>query len=139
MNEEFFNIAYKMALKSIKYSDVPVGAVIVKNNKIVSKGYNTREKNYNVTNHAEINAILKANKKLKNYFLYDCDLYVTLKPCEMCEKVINNCRIRNVYYLLDKPNSKKEYSKTQYKLSKSELSDKYCKLLTNFFDKLRKI
>ena len=137
MNEEFFNIAYKMALKSIKYSDVPVGAVIVRNNKIVSKGYNTREKNYNVTNHAEINAILKANKKLKSYFLYDCDLYVTLKPCEMCEKVINNARIRDVYYLLDKPISKKEYKKTDYIFVPSIYEEKYRKNLQKFFNKLR--
>ena len=137
MEEKYFLEAYKMSLKSSKYNDVPVGAVIVKNNKIISRGFNTREKNNRITSHAEINAILKANKKLKSYFLYNCDLYVTLKPCEMCEKVINSSRIQNVFYLLDKSESKKEYRKTSYKLCTNDLSKKYCKFLSNFFHKLR--
>ena len=137
MNNKIFLETIKLASKSLKYSDVPVGAVIVKNGKIISKGYNTREKNGQITGHAEINAILKANKKLKSYFLYDCDLYVTLKPCSMCEKIINNARINNVFYLLDKDNNKKEYNKTKYILCDDINSKKYCKLLSNFFHNMR--
>lgn len=137
MKNKIIEEIYKLANKSLKYGDVPVGAVVVKNNKIISKGFNKREKNKLTINHAEIVAITKANKRLKSYFLYDCDLYVTLKPCEMCEKVINNSRIRNVYYLLDKSEMKKEYNKTKISYQQSEYEEKYRKLLHNFFNKLR--
>ena len=137
MKNKIYDKLIKLCRKSLKYSDVPVSALIVKNNKIISTGYNKREKEYLTINHAEIIAITKANRKLKSYFLYDCDLYVTLKPCEMCKKVINSARIRNVYYLLDKPDSKKEYEKTTYTYQQSEISKKYSKILQNFFNKIR--
>lgn len=137
MNLKFFNICMKEAEKSIKYGDVPVGAVLVMNNKIISKDHNRREKEYKTINHAELLTILKANKKLKKYYLYDCDLYVTLKPCEMCQKVINNSRIKNVFYLLDKPESKKEYNKTEYKVIHNEMTDIYKKKLQEFFNNIR--
>ena len=107
MENSIYEELIKLSIKSAKHADVPVGAIIVKNNKIISKGYNKREKDNKIINHAEIDAILKANKKLKSYFLYDCDMYVTLEPCEMCSKVINNARISNVFYLIQKPKSKK--------------------------------
>lgn len=137
MNNKVFNVLLKLCNKSTKCGDVPVSAVIVKNNKIISKGYNCRIKKYSTINHAEIIAILKANKRLKTSFLRDCDLYVTLKPCEMCQKVINNARINNVYYLLDKPDSKHEYNKTFYKKIDSTISNEYADILGNFFKKLR--
>ena len=137
MNNKYYAEIIKLSTKSLKYNDVPVGAIIVKDNKIIAKAFNKREKNKLTINHAEIIAISKANKKLKNYFLYDCDLYVTLKPCEMCEKVINNARISNVYYLLDKPESKKEYSKTNIIYQQSNYEEKYQKMLRKFFNKLR--
>lgn len=137
MNNRFIEEIIKLSEKSLKNNDVPVGAIIVKDGKIISKGFNKREKNNLTINHAEIIAISKANKKLKSCFLYDCDLYVTLKPCEMCEKVINNARIRRVYYILDKPDSKKEYNKTEIIYQQSEYQEKYRKLLHNFFNKLR--
>ena len=137
MNNNIYEEIIHLAKKSLKYNDVPVGAVIVKNNKIISKGFNKREKNKLTINHAEIVAITKANKKLNSYFLYDCDLYVTLKPCEMCEKVINNARIKNVYYLLDKPNFKKEYKKTNIIYQQSDFEKVYRKMIQNFFNKLR--
>lgn len=137
MKNDFYKEIIKLANKSIKYNDVPVGAIIVKNNKIISKGYNKREKNKLTTNHAEIIAITKANKKLKSYFLYDCDLYVTLKPCDMCSKVINNSRIKHVFYILDKPEFKKEYKKTEYLYQQCKYEDYYKKMLQNFFNKLR--
>ena len=127
----------RLSKKSLKYNDVPVGAIIVKNGKIISKGYNTREKTKNTLNHAEIVAIKKANKKLKGYFLYDCDMYVTLKPCEMCEKVINNARINNVFYLLEKPNNKKDYSQTKMIHIENNYEEIYRKMLGKFFNKMR--
>lgn len=137
MKSKYYEEIIKLSQKSLKYDDVPVGAIIVKNGKIISRGFNKREKDKLTINHAEIIAILRANKKLNNYFLYDCDLYVTLKPCEMCEKVINNARISNVYYILDKPNEKKEYNKTTYNYQQNNYTEKYAEILHNFFNKLR--
>lgn len=77
---------------------MPVGAVIVKNDKIIAKAFNLREHHQVATHHAEILAIQKANKKLKSWRLDDCDLYVTLEPCPMCAGAILNARIKNVYY-----------------------------------------
>lgn len=137
MNYRNFDLLIKKVQKCRKTGDVPVAACVVRNGKVLSIGINSRNKKYCTTNHAEIIAIQKANKKLRSCFLYNCDLYVTLKPCEMCEKVINNSRISNVYYLLDKPVSKHEYTKTKYIQTKSNLTEKYSNILRDFFNKLR--
>ena len=84
---------------------MPVGAVIVKDNKVISKAYNKREKHQIATHHAEILAIEKACKKLKSWRLDDCDLYVTLEPCPMCAGAILNARIKNVNYATKDENS----------------------------------
>jgi len=128
----------KLSKKSLRYGDVPVGAIIVKDGKIISKSYNTREKKKLVINHAEINAILKANKKLKNKFLYGCDLFVTLKPCSMCENIIKQSRINNVFYMIDKPLNKKEYNRTTINKIDNDLNEKYASLIQQFFNKIRK-
>ena len=78
--------------------EVPIGAVIVRNGKIIASAYNTREKDQIATHHAEIKAIEKANKKLKSWRLDDCDMYVTLEPCPMCAGAIINARIKNLFY-----------------------------------------
>lgn len=78
--------------------EIPIGAVIVKDNKIIARAHNTREKSQIATHHAEILAIEKACKKLKSWRLDDCDIYVTLEPCPMCAGAILNARIRNVFY-----------------------------------------
>lgn len=78
--------------------EIPIGAVIVKDNKIIASAYNTRENSQIATHHAEILAIEKACKKLKSWRLDDCDIYVTLEPCPMCAGAILNARIKNVYY-----------------------------------------
>lgn len=138
MKEEYFNILIKLAKKASKMDEVPISAIIVKNNKIIAKAINKREKKQNVLNHAEIIAIKKASRKLKNWRLFDCDLYVTLKPCNMCENIIKQSRLRNVYYLLDKPETKKEYDKTQFvKTNICTYEQMYTKILTDFFQKKR--
>ena len=138
MKEEYFNILIKLAKKASKMDEVPISAIIVKNNKIIAKAINKREKEQNVLNHAEIIAIKKASKKLKDWRLFDCDLYVTLKPCNMCENIIKQSRLRNVYYLLDKPETKKEYDKTQFiKTNICTYEQMYSKILTDFFQKKR--
>lgn len=138
MKEEYFNILIKLAKKASKMDEVPISAIIVKNNKIIAKAINKREKEQNVLNHAEIIAIKKASRKLKNWRLFNCDLYVTLKPCNMCENIIKQSRLRNVYYLLDKPETKKEYDKTQFiKANICTYEQMYSKILTDFFQKKR--
>lgn len=135
------NIIYeeliKLLEKSYKNDDVPVAAIVTKNNKIISKEYNTRNKSHEVTAHAEINAINKACKKLHQTFLYDCDLYVTLKPCEMCKQVIKSARINKVYYLIDKLPEKKEYNKTIFEQVTNNYSEKSKLILKKFFLKKR--
>lgn len=136
MNEEIMILAFKESLKSLKTKDVPVGAIIVKNDKIIAKSHNERVKKNNPLCHAEISAIIKASKKLKKYNLNDCELYVTLKPCSMCEAVINNAKIKKVYYLLDKPLEKKEYC-AEIIFTQTNVCNKYKKILNEFFKELR--
>jgi len=95
---EYMKIALLEAKKSLKYGDVPVGAIIVKNGKVIAKAYNEKEKKKNAIKHAEIIVIEKACKKLKTWHLDDCDLYVTLEPCLMCCGAIIQSRIKNIFY-----------------------------------------
>ena len=90
--------ALMYAKKGFEQGEVPIGAVIVKDNKIIAGAFNNREKTQIATNHAEIIAINKACKKLKSWRLDDCDMYVTLMPCPMCAGAILNARIKNVFY-----------------------------------------
>lgn len=138
MDTEIFNILMENTNKSFENNDVPVGAVIVKDGKVLVFGYNTREKDQNVLGHAEINAILEAQKILNNWNLSGCDLYVTLVPCSMCLEIIKQSRIDNIYYLLDKPASKKEFYKTKMqKINDASYENKYADILSDFFKKLR--
>lgn len=138
MDTEILNILMENTNKSLENNDVPVGAVIVKDGKVLAFGYNTREHDQNVLGHAEINAILETQKVLKNWNLSGCDLYVTLVPCSMCLEIIKQSRIDNIYYLLDKPASKKEFYKTKMqKINDANFENKYADILSNFFKKLR--
>ncbi len=96
--KDYMLIALKEANKSIEYGDVPVGCVIVKDDKIIAKAYNEREKKQKITKHAEIVAIEKASNKLHTWHLDDCILYTTLSPCFMCTSVIMQSRIKKVIY-----------------------------------------
>lgn len=87
--------------KAIKHNEVPVSCIITKDDKIISKAYNNKITKHDPTAHAEIIAIRKAAKKLKTWNLNECRLYVTLYPCKMCLNVINEARIKEVYYILD--------------------------------------
>ena len=96
--KDFMKEALKLAQKAFDKDEVPIGAVVVQNGKIISRGYNTREKSQNAIKHAEIIAIEKACKKLKSWRLDDCELYVTLEPCPMCAGAIANARITKLHY-----------------------------------------
>lgn len=135
---DFMNLAIEMANKSNILNETPVGAVLVFNDQVISKGYNTREYDNNILSHAEINCILEAAAKLATWKLNSCDIYVTLKPCSICDSVIKQSRIRNVFYLVDKPSDKKEYYKTKFvKYNNDKLEEEYLKLLKIFFNKKR--
>ena len=95
--EKFMNEALKEARKAYDKGEIPVGAVIVRDNKIIARGHNLKEKNQNAINHAEIIAIAKASKKIDNWRLIDCDMYVTVEPCIMCAGALLASRIRKVY------------------------------------------
>jgi len=94
----FMNQAFILAKKALSHDDVPIGAVIVRDNKIVARGENRVQKSKNPTLHAEMVAINRACKKLGQKFLDDCDLYVTLEPCAMCATAISFARIKNIYF-----------------------------------------
>lgn len=91
-------LALKEAYKAKQKDEVPVGAVIVKQGKVIARGYNQRNSKQNATAHAEHIAIEKACKKLGSWRLEDCELYVTLEPCPMCAGAIIQARVPKVYY-----------------------------------------
>ena len=95
--EKFMKQALKEAKKAYDELEIPVGAVIVKDGKIIARAHNQKEKKQDTTKHAEIFAIQKASKKLGNWRLNDCEMYVTLEPCAMCAGAIVNARIKTVY------------------------------------------
>ena len=92
------NKAFLEAKKAEKEDEVPIGAVIVLDNKIIGRGHNRRANRNLTTSHAELEAISQANRKLDNWRLVDCDIYVTLEPCLMCMGAILQARFKNVYF-----------------------------------------
>lgn len=95
--EKFMKIALKEAKLAYDKEEVPVGAVIVKDDKVIAKAHNLKETSGNATSHAEILAIQKACKKLGSWRLTDCSMYVTLEPCSMCAGALINARIKKLY------------------------------------------
>jgi len=94
----FMQKALNCAKKAYNIEEVPIGAVIVKDNKIIAKGYNKSITLQDSTAHAEIIAIRKACKKLNNYRLNDCSIYVTIEPCSMCVGALILSRIKKIYF-----------------------------------------
>ena len=101
IDEHFMKIALKEAEKAREIDEVPIGAVIVKDNKVIAKGHNLRESKKDPLGHAELVAIRKAAKKLNDWQLVGCDLYVTIEPCIMCAGAIYQSRINRVIYGAD--------------------------------------
>ncbi|QMS85026.1 tRNA adenosine(34) deaminase TadA [Xianfuyuplasma coldseepsis] len=138
--------ALKEAKKAYKKGEVPIGAVIVHNGKIIAKAHNLREKARKATAHAEILAIEKANKKLKSWRLDTCTMYVTIEPCPMCAGAIIQSRMKQVIYgakeyktgahqsitnLFDKPFNHK------VEVLDGIMEEECGKIITSFFKKLR--
>jgi len=146
-NERFMKRALKLAEKSDSEGEVPVGAVIVKDGEIIAVGRNKREKKKNALFHAEIEAINKACKKLGQWRLLDCDIYVTLEPCPMCAGAIINSRIRKVYFGAKDPKAGACGSVVNLfdlefnhkpELKSGILEEDCSEMLRKFFKKLRK-
>ena len=96
INEKYMKEAMAEAKKAARLNEVPIGCVIVHDKKIIAKGYNRRNTDKNVLSHAEIIAIREACKKIKDWRLEDCTMYVTLEPCQMCAGAIVQARIPKV-------------------------------------------
>ncbi|MCU0104052.1 tRNA adenosine(34) deaminase TadA [Acholeplasma vituli] len=94
----YMGLALKEAKKAALKNEVPVGAVIVLDDKVIAKAYNRRVEKEQTHAHAEMLAIMKANKKVGSWILEECKLYVTLEPCPMCAGAIIQSRIKTVYY-----------------------------------------
>lgn len=97
-DEEFMRLAIEQARLAAQLGEIPVGAVVVKDDQVIGRGYNRREIDSSATAHAEVLAIEDACKHLGTWRLTDCELYVTLEPCPMCAGAIINARIRRVIY-----------------------------------------
>ena len=136
IDDEYFKILYNLSLKSSKNGDIPVGSIVLYNDKIIGKGYNNRYKLKKVLGHAEINAIKDAEKNIGDWRLNDCVLITTLKPCNMCASVINESRIANVYYILDQENLSYKYRFKKIE-SENKYILKYKELFNNFFKNMR--
>lgn len=147
IDEKFMSEAIKLSLKCKNGKDVPVGCVIVKNNKIIGRGYNKRNKKNNALLHAEMIAIEKACKKVHDWMLVDTTMYVTLEPCVMCTGAIIESRIPRVVYgaksnrtgclgsILDLSNNEKLNSKIE---TSSGICEEECSnLIKDFFKNLR--
>ena len=118
-NDEFFmKIALKEAMVAYDEEEIPVGAVIVHNNKVISKGHNQCQKLNDSTAHAEMIAITSAQNKIGSKYLNECEMYVTLEPCMMCSGAIHLSKIRKVVYGLD------DKEKGYLRKSKEELNKK---------------
>ncbi len=146
--EKFMQEALKEAKKAYDKLEVPVGVVIVKDNKIIARAHNVKEEKLDTTKHAEIIAIQKASKKLKNWRLTDCEMYVTLEPCSMCAGALINSRIKKVYIgAMDSKagacgsvlNLLEDYTfNHKVEMEKGILEEKCKEILQDFFKELRK-
>lgn len=145
--DKFMKEAIKEAKKAYEKLEVPIGAVIVKNGKIIARGHNKKEEKADTTMHAEIIAIKKASKKIGAWRLNGCEMYVTLEPCPMCAGAIINARLDKIYIgTMDEKNGAcgsvtdvlEEY-KQNYKVQKEEgIHQKECEeIIKKFFKELR--
>lgn len=126
----------RLVEKAYSKNEIPVAALLTKDEKIVSKAYNKRKRNGDPLGHAEIICILKATKKQKYWRLNEYKLYVTLEPCEMCKRIIEECGISEVHYFLSSKNIKKSCN-TCYIQEKSD-NIYFEEKMHTFFEKIRK-
>ncbi|MBE5908039.1 MAG: nucleoside deaminase [Lachnospiraceae bacterium] len=147
LREKYMQMAIKEAQKAAAIREVPIGCVIVREGKVIAKGYNRRNTDKSVLKHAEIDAIRDACKKVKDWRLEDCTLYVTLEPCPMCAGAIVQARIPTV--VIGSMNPKAGCAGSvinlldmagfnhQCEVIRGVLGEETSSLLTNFFKDLR--
>lgn len=139
MNGVFVDKIIKLSKQAYDIDEIPVGAVVVKDGKIIGEGINSRKNNSSVIGHAEINAIEEACKNISDWRLNECEMYVTLKPCMMCTGAIVESRISKVYYLCDRTNvlfNSNDYINIM-KIEDVDKQTEYMKLLQLFFENKR--
>ena len=146
--ERYMKEAIRQAKKARALEEVPIGCVIVCNGQIIARGYNRRNTDKNTLSHAELNAIKKASKKLGDWRLEGCTMYVTLEPCAMCTSAIAHARISKLYigsFNRDMGACGSILNLLDYKMFNTEVNvnwnyDEECsKILTEFFNSKRKI
>ena len=136
MNNKIETELIKLVKKAYKMDEVPVAAILVKNGKIIAKGFNKKNKTNNPLLHAEVVCISKGIKKLKDWRFEECELYVTLEPCDMCKKIIESARIKKVKYYINKNN---DYGfPTKYEHIQTKSNEIMQKKLNYFFVQKRK-
>ena len=146
--ERYMKAAIKQAKKAYAIGEVPIGCVIVYHGKIIARGYNRRNIDKNTLSHAELNAIKKASKRLGDWRLDDCEMYVTLEPCQMCAGAIVQSRIKKVYIGSMNPKAGsagsvinllqvKEFNH-QVEIESGILQEECSEMLSDFFKNLRK-
>ena len=145
--EKFMKLALKEAKKAFDKEEIPVGVVIVKDDKIIAKAHNLKESKNIATSHAEILAIEKACKKLGAWRLLDCEMYVTLEPCPMCAGALINSRIKKLYIGTDDPktgacgsklNLLKDFTfNHDIEIERDILKEECSQILKDFFKMLR--
>ncbi len=147
--EKFMREAIRQAKKAEQIDEVPIGCVIVYKDRIIARGYNRRNIDKNTLSHAELNAIKKASKRIGDWRLDDCEMYVTLEPCQMCAGAIVQSRIKKVY--IGCMNAKAgcagsvlnllqvERFNHQAEIIKGVLEEECSEMLTDFFRRLRQM
>lgn len=147
MNEKYMKEALKLAKKAAELGEVPIGCVIVYEDKIISRGYNRRKTDKNTLSHAELIAIKKASKKMGDWRLEECTMYVTLEPCQMCAGAIVQARIPEVVIGCMNPKAGCAGSilnilqvpefNHQVNITKGVMEEECSEVLTSFFKDLR--
>lgn len=145
--EKYMRAALREAKKALALGEVPIGCVIVADDKIIARGYNRRKTDKNTTSHAEVNAIRKASKKTGDWRLEQCTMYVTLEPCQMCAGAIVQARIPKIYIGTMNPKAGCAGSlinllqfpafNHQVEIESGILKDECAAILTGFFKEMR--
>ena len=147
-DEKYMKAALREAKKAYRLDEVPIGCVIVQNDKIIARGYNRRNTDKNTLAHAELSAIKKASKKTGDWRLEDCTMYVTLEPCQMCAGAIVQSRLGKVVIGSMNPKAgcagsvlnllQEERFNHQVELTEGVLEEECSAMLSDFFKELRR-
>lgn len=146
-DENYMKEAMKQAKKAAKLMEVPIGCVIVYEDQIIARGYNRRNTDKNTISHAEMNAIKKASKKMGDWRLEDCTMYITLEPCQMCAGAIVQARVSRVVIGSMNPKAgcagsilnllEMEQFNHQVEVTRGIMEEQCSQMLSNFFKELR--